>query len=156
MDQMIFVPMTRNEAQALRSGAGAKNYHGCAATRSLAASMEPDTVLEEVEYAALSNAGVLALVLKPNAPRLVVAAEVRREQVSDLGRPDGEVEVRGLAWSQVRALFADEPDSLEAVRLAGKAVMGQDLVAAMAAPEAIAVLDGYALLWYAPEELDMI
>jgi hypothetical protein len=153
---MIFVPMTREEAQALRSGTGANSYRGCAAMPSLAASMEPDTLLEEAEYAALSNAGVLVLVLKPDAPRLVVAAEVRPEQVTDLGRPGGEVEVHGLAWAQVRALFADEPDALEAVRVATKAVAGQDLAAAMAAPEVIAVLDGYDLLWFAPEELDVI
>ena len=119
MAQMIFAPMTRDEAQALRSGTGANHYQACAATPSLAGSMEPGTVMEQVEYAALSNAGVLALVLRPNAPRLVVAAEVREEQVKDLGQPFGEVEVRGLAWAQVRALFADEPGALEAVELAG-------------------------------------
>jgi hypothetical protein len=150
---MIFVPMTRDEAQALRSGTGAGYYQGCAATPTLAASMEPDSVPEEVEYVALSNAGVLALVVKPNAPRLVVAAEVRPDQVTDLGRPEGEVEVRRLVWAQVRALFADEPDAVEAVRVASKAVVGQDLAAALAAPEATAVLEGYDLLWFAPEEL---
>jgi hypothetical protein len=156
MPQMIFVPMTRDEAQALRSGTGAHHFQGCAATPGLAASMESDTVLEEVEYAALSNAGVLALVLKPNAPRLVVSAEVPEEQVQDLGRPYGEVEVQGLAWAQVRALFADEPDALEAVRVASKAVAGQGLAVALAAPEVTAVLDGYDLLWFAPNELDQV
>ena len=67
-------------------------------------------MLEEVEYAALSNAGVLALVLKSHVPRLVVAAEVPEEHVRDLSQPHGEVEVSGLVWAQVRALFADEPD----------------------------------------------
>jgi hypothetical protein len=156
MALMVFVPMTRDEAVALRSGAGANHYQGCAATPSLAASMEPDSVIEEVEYAALSNAGVLALALKPDVPRLVVAAEVREDQVTDLGRPDGEVEVRGLGWSQVQALFADEPEALEAVKLAGEAVAGQDLVAALAAPEVGPVLDSYDLLWFAPEELDQL
>lgn len=56
-------------------------------------------------------------------------------------------------WGQVRALFADEPDAVEAVRVASKAVVGQDLAAALAAPEATAVLEGYDLLWFAPEEL---
>ena len=156
MAQMIFVPMTRDEAQALRSGTAANHYRGCAATRSLAASMEAGMVLEEAEYAALSNAGVLALVLKPNQPRLVVAAEVAEEQVKDLGQPDGEVEVDGLAWAQVRAFFADEPDALQAVTLAGKAVAGQNLAAALAAPAVAAVLDGYDLLWFAPDELDRV
>jgi hypothetical protein len=154
MSQMIFAPMTREEAQALRSGAGADLYQGCAATPNLAACLEADTVMEEVEYAALSNAGVLALVLKPDVPRLVVAAEVREDQVRDLGGPHGEVEVSGLAWVQVRALFADEPDAMETVQLAGKVVAGQSLAAAFAAPEVAAVLDGCDRLWFAPDELD--
>jgi hypothetical protein len=152
--QMVFVPMSRDEAQALRAGTGANHYRACAATPSLAASMESGTVMEQVEYSALSNAGVLALVLRPDAPRLVVAAEVRQEQVKDLGQPLGEVEVGELAWAQVRALFADEPDALEAVELAGKAVAGQDLTAAIAAREVAELLDGYDLLWFAPDELD--
>jgi hypothetical protein len=156
MSQMIFIPMTRDDALALRSGTAARHHLGCAATPSLAASMDADPAIEEVEYAALSNAGVLALALAPNAPRLVVAAEVREEQVEDLNRPHGEIEVRGLAWAQVRALFADEPDALEVAALAGKAVAGQSLAAALITPEVVAVLDGYDLLWFAPEELDQL
>jgi hypothetical protein len=155
MAQMIFIPMTRDDALALRSGTAERRYLGCAATPSLVASMG-DSAIEEVEYAALSNAGVLALALAPNAPRLVVAAEVREEQVEDLSRPHGEIEVRGLAWAQVRALFADEPDALEVATLAGKAVAGQSLGAALITPEVAAVLDGYDLLWFAPEELDQL
>ena len=104
MAQMIFVPMTRDEARALRAGTATGRYTGCAATPGLAASLEANTVLEEVEYAALSNAGVLALVLKSHVPRLVVAAEVPEEHVRDLSQPNGEVEVSGLVWAQVRAL----------------------------------------------------
>jgi hypothetical protein len=154
MVQMIFVPMTRDEALALRSGTGPHRYQGCAATPSLTASMEADTVIEEVEYAALSNAGVLALVLKPNTPRLVIAAEVQQDQLSDSGGSHGEIEVGDLAWAQIRALFADDRDALEAVRLAGKAVAGRSLAVALTTPEVMAVLDGYDLLWFAPEELD--
>jgi hypothetical protein len=156
MAQMIFVPMTRDEAQALRSGTAVNRYRGCAATPSLAASLEAGMVLEEAEYAALSNAGVLALVLKPSEPRLVVAAEVTEQQVRDLDQSHGEVEVDGLVWAQVRAFFADEPDALQAVTLAGKAVGGQNLAAALAIPAVAAVLDDYDLLWFALEELDQL
>jgi hypothetical protein len=156
MTQMIFVPMTRDEAQALRAGTGTNHYRACAATPSLAASMEAGTIREEVEYAALSNAGVLALVLRPNTPRLVVAAEVQDEQVRDVGGSHGEVEVGSLAWAQVRALFTDDPGALEAVQLASKAVAGQDLAAALAAPQVAAVLDDHDLLWFSPVELDQL
>jgi hypothetical protein len=56
----------------------------------------------------------------------------------------------------VRALFADEPAAWDAAKLASKAVAGQSLGAAVAAPEVAAVLDDYDLLWYAPEELDQL
>jgi hypothetical protein len=90
-----------------------------------------------------------------------VAAEVQEEQIKDLGRPDGQVEVRGLAWAQVRALFADEPDALETVALAREAVAGrgsaeEGLARALAAPEVTVVLDRYDLLWFAPEEFDQL
>ena len=156
MAQMTFVPMTRDEVAALRLGAGANHYRGCAATPSLVASMEGDTVREEAEYAALSNAGVLALVVKPSSPRLVVAAEVPEEQITDLRQPQGEVEVHGLSWAMVRALFADEPEAREAVSMATEAVAGRSLAASLTAPEVAAVLDQYDLLWFAPEELDQL
>jgi hypothetical protein len=151
---MVFVPMTWDEAVALRSGTAAEGYHGCAATPSLVAAMEADTLIEQAEYAALSYAGALALALKPTSPRLIAAAEVQSGQVSDLGGPLGEVEVRELTWHQVRALFADEPDAMEAARLASGLVAGQGLAAALAVPEVGAVLDEYDLLWFAPAELD--
>jgi hypothetical protein len=156
MSHMVFVPMTWEEAVALRSGTAADGYQGCAATPSLVASMEGATLIEEAEYAALGYAGVLALVLKPASPRLVVAAEVQQKQLTDLDRSMGEVEVRGVTWAQVRALFADEPAAMEAARLASEVVAGQSLAAALVAPEVAAVLDGYDLLWYAPEELDQL
>jgi hypothetical protein len=156
MTQMIFVPMVRDDVVALRTGAGANRYQGCAATPSLVGSIGAGTVMEEVEYAALSNAGVLALLLKPRSPRLVVAAEVLAEQVTDLRQPHGEIEVHELTWAQVRALFADEPAASETIALASQAVAGQSLEAALAAREVGAVLDEYDLLWYAPEELDQL
>jgi hypothetical protein len=156
MSQMVFVPMTWDEAIALRSGTGAARHQGCAATPSLIASMEADTLLEEAEYAALSYAGILALVGKPASLRLVVAAEVRQEQVTDLDRSPGEVEVREITWAQVQALFADEPAAITAVRRAAEVVAGQNLPAALEAPEVGAVLDEYDLLWFAPHELDQL
>jgi hypothetical protein len=156
MPQMVFVPVTWDEAVALRSGTAAGRHQACAATPSLLASMDSDTLIEEAEYAALSYAGVLALVLKPASPRLVVAAEVQQDQLTDLDRSLGEVEVDGLSWAQVQALFADEPSATDAVRRAGEVVAGHSLPAALEAPEVGAVLDEYDLLWFAPHELDQL
>jgi hypothetical protein len=156
MSEMVFVPMTWNAAVDLRSGVAADHYRGCAATPTLVASLEAGTLIEEAEYAALGYAGVLALVLNPGSPRLVVAAEVQPGQLVDLCEPLGEVEVRGLGWSQVRALFADEPAAIEAASLASKGVAGQSLAAALAEAEVGQILDDYDLLWFAPEELDQL
>ena len=86
----------------------------------------------------------------------MVAAEVQPGQLLDLCEPLGEVEVRGLGWAQVQALFADEPAALEAASLANKAVAGQTLAAALAEPEVAQIFDDYDLLWFAPEELDQL
>jgi hypothetical protein len=153
---MVFIPMIWDEAADLRSGIAADHYQGCAVTPSLVALMGADTHGEEAEYAALSYAGVLALLLKPGSPRLVVAAEVQMGQLADLCEPQGEVELRSLTWPQVRALFADEPDAMEAARLGSEAVKGQGLTSALAAPEVGLLLDEFDLLWFAPEELDQL
>jgi hypothetical protein len=153
---MIFIPMIWYEAADLRSGIAADHYRGCAVTPSLVASMGAETHSEEAEYAALSYAGVLALVLKLGSPRLVIAAEVQPGQLTDLCEPHGEVELRGLTWPQVRALFADEPGAVEAARLASEAVTGESMAGALAAPEVGLLLDEYDLLWFAPEELDQL
>ena len=63
MSHMVFVPMTWDEAVDLRSDIRGGLLPRCAATPSLVASMEADTLIEEAEYAALSCASVLALVL---------------------------------------------------------------------------------------------
>jgi Family of unknown function (DUF6912) len=156
MPEMVFVPMTWDTAVDLRSGMTADHYRGCAATSTLVGSLETGTLIEEAEYAALNYAGVLALVLNPGSPRLVVAAAVQPGQIGDLGEPLGEVEVRDLAWTQVRALFAEEPAAIEAASLAGEVVAGQSLTAALAEPEVGEMLDRYDLLWFAPEELDQL
>jgi hypothetical protein len=156
MPEMAFVPMSWDAAVDLRSGKAADHYRGCAATSTSFGSLEAGTLIEEAEYAALSYAGVLALVLNPGVRRLVVAAEVQPGQLWDLGEPLGEVEVRGLAWTQVRALFAEEPAAIEAAKLAGEVVAGQNLAAALAEPEVWQLLDGYDLMWFAPEELDQL
>ena len=88
---------------------------GCAATDSLIAALGPGSSIEEAEYAALSNAGVLAIMLTAESPRLVLAAEVADDQVTDHRTDLGEIDVERLRWSQVQSLFADEPEAGDAV-----------------------------------------
>ena len=114
-------------------------------------SLEADTELEEVEYAALSNAGVLALVLTHDVPRLVVAAEVPEDQVRDLSQPHGEVEVERLGLGSGAGAVRRRTGAVQAVSLRERGGDGESLATALAAPEVAAMLDDRDLLWFAPD-----
>jgi hypothetical protein len=141
---LVFVPLDRATASALRSGTDPGPRPGWAPTTALATSLGPEAVDEEVEFAALSQAGVLALTTTADPLRLVLAAEVGPGQVDDAGEEPGRVVVGGLRWSQVRSVFADEPEAAEAVDRA------------RTAGEVEGLLDAYDLLWYLPDELDRL
>ena len=156
MTSLVFVPVDRAEARALRAGADLGDRPGCAPTAGLAGGLEPTADTEEVEFAALSYAGVLALRAGSDPRRLVLAADVADGQVTDRGSELGEVTVAGLRWTQVQALFADEPAAGRAVARARGDVAGLDLVEAVAI-EAVAAMQGeFDLLWFATNELDQL
>jgi hypothetical protein len=128
---LVFVALDWADAVALRSGTDLGARTGCAPTEELARHLGPDADGEEVEYAALHQAGGHA---PPTGRRLVLAADVEPTQLTSTGDGWGGVTVEGLRWSQVSALFADEPGA--------------------AAPAAGA--DDGDLLWFAPQELDQL
>ena len=154
MTQLVFVPLDRAAVVELRSGAGRSSYPGCAPTAGLAGALGPGTAADELEFAALSSAGVLALSATTDPRRLVVAAEIAPAQLADPGGPDGQVSVRDLGWAQVQALFVDEAAAVPAVARARAALGVVDLADALSAPEVAALVDDFDLLWFAPEELD--
>ena len=132
MTQLVFVPVTRDEAVALRDDGDLGVRAACAATPDLARAVGADAVAEEVEYAALSYAGELARTLNGTGPALVLAADVETSQITDQHSDRGEVRVRNLRWPQVQSLFADDP-------AAGPDADGDD-----------------DLLWFGVEELDQL
>jgi hypothetical protein len=132
MTALVFVALDWADAATLRSGADLGPRAGCAPTDELARRIGPDADAEEVEYAALNHAGESAVDTGPR--RLVLAADVEPAQLVETGDGWGGVTVTGLAWSQVSALFADEP--LDADAAAGD--------------------DDRDLLWFAPQELDQL
>jgi len=158
MGQTAFIPASKDQAKALRSGADPGLRRGCAVTPALLRALEPQTTTEEAEFAALSNAGVLALVVSPELRRLVLAAELEPAQITATEDPSGEITISSLSWPQVRALFLDEPAAADAVLTARRAVAetaGEvTLATALPLPEVGELLDGFDLLWFAPEELD--
>jgi hypothetical protein len=127
MTSLVFVPVDRAEALALRAGADLGDRPGCAPTAGLAGGLEPTAVAEEVEFAALSQAGVLALRAGADPLRLVLAADVADDEVTDRGSELGEVNVAGVSLVEAAAI------------------------------EAVAALQGeFDLLWFAPDELDRL
>ena len=154
MTVLVFVPLDREPAYALRAGGDPGPRPGCAPTAGLAASAGPDAVTEEVAFAALSHAGVLALTCVADPLRLVLAADVEAGQLTDPGDGLGQVVVTGLRWPQVQSLFADEPDAAGSVARARAAAEGLTLTEALDRADVGELLDAYDLLWFAPEELD--
>ena len=158
--QMTFIPVNQEDALLLRDGADLGPRRACAPTPALKRELGEQTSFEEAEFAALSNAGVLALLSTSGVRRLVLAAEVELGQVADPESPHGEVTVSGVSWSQVQALFADETEAFERVNAVRLAVVdGHDqrtLATVLDAPEVGELLTAFDLLWFAPEELDQL
>lgn len=153
MTALVFVPLDRTAASALRDGTDPGPRLGCAPTAGLAAGVGPDALPEEVEFAALSHAGVLALTAGTDPLRLVLAADVDPGQVDDSGDELGQVTVTGLGWRQVQSLFADEPGAAAAVAGARAAAAGRPLAVTLNRSEVGELLDAYDMLWFAPDEL---
>jgi uncharacterized protein DUF6912 len=132
MSTLVFVALDWADAAAVRSGVDLGGRVGCAPTAELAGRVGPDADAEEVEYAALHQAGEYASA--PSRRRLVLAADVEPGQLVETGDGWGGVTVTGLRWNQVSALFADEPLAADADPGTGD----RDL------------------LWFAPDELDQL
>jgi hypothetical protein len=156
MSSLVFVPLDRDEAAALRAGAELGVRPGCAPTAGLAGGLEPTAVAEEVEFAALNHAGLLALSSGTDPLRLVLAADVAERQITDRGSELGEVTVTGLRWAQVQALFADEPAAAPSVARARAEMAGHGSAKAVTMEVVAALQSEFDLLWFAPDELDQL
>jgi len=158
---IVYLPATPTEAVRLRDGGDLPVRRGYAVTPSLleAAGFSAKEA-EDAGYTALCHAGVQALLDRPadaesTERRLVLAAEPA--SIKDLADPYGAVEVAGLRWQDVLALYCDEPEAESAVRKAAASVQpGEAVAAALARPEVDALLHDHDLLWYDPTELDRL
>ena len=154
MSTTAYVPVAHEQAVALRGGDDLGTLVAYAPGTALrqAHGLGPAED-EEAGFVALGYAGLAALLARPGL-RTVLAVDLGTDQVDGGGSEFGEVTVTGLRWTQVAAVFADEPgaaDDLEAAR----AQAGGRVLADVAEDEAVVELvDRWDLLWYAPEELD--
>jgi hypothetical protein len=135
-------------AGGVHSGLAAAATASLLRAHDLSAGME-----EDADYTALAYAGVLALLETAEPLRLVLAADVEPSQLDDLGGDFGEVALHDVRWDQVRAFFADESASRDAIVQARALAAGMTLAETVDQPEIESLLDGCDLLWFAPDEL---
>lgn len=155
---MVWVPVTADELDAVRRGAGADEWRGFAVTQRFLDSFgyeEADE--EEVAYALCVIAGVDSLVR--HGRRLVLA--VADDTFEPDAGPDadfGAVRIGAIAWPRVRSIFADEPDAaadIEKVSMtltASTPAEETPLGDAWAADAVQSLLVDRDLLWFDPSE----
>lgn len=149
-----FVPVSHDEARRLRDGddLGPVPAHVPGPALREAHDLGPADD-EEAGFVALGYAGLAAL-LEHEGPRTVLAAEVDANQVQGSGGDFGQVELQGLRWDQVSAVFADEPGAAADLETARGLAGGRTLAEVADDEEVVGLVDRWDLLWYAPEELD--
>lgn len=151
----VYLPADPGVAEDFRRTGRLERAEGVSVDTAYAAARDLDLDVgddeEEADYWALTDAAMLGLGLHRLGPRFVLAARVRPDQLEPAGAEgSGRVTATGLAWSQVSALFVDEPEALPAVEAARAALDDPELLA-----EQVTRLVGeHDLLWYAPDELD--
>ncbi|HSN11435.1 MAG TPA: hypothetical protein VLS51_04935 [Propionibacteriaceae bacterium] len=106
---------------------------------------------EEADRTALLLAGLAALLA--HGRRLALVVEAR---ASDTGDAFGEVTVQDLSWRDVSAVFADAPEAADLVAAATRATEGLDLDAAWDTDEVQSLMKEHDLLWFGPEEADVV
>ena len=151
----VFIPLTRPQVNRLAVGEPAARSTGYADTAGLRRAYElGPTQEEQAGHVALGHAGVAALLL--TAPRLVLAAEVAPSQVHAGDDAFGTVEVLDLAWSQVQALFADDPAGPAELEQARHWASGRGVDELVSDSRIVDLVESCDLLWFSPQELNQL
>jgi hypothetical protein len=156
----VFFAVSRDRAERLREGA---TYDGPGhAPSPVLLSAHDLSPGDDADYTALAYAGVAALQqAKPDEVeaepvRLVLAADLPPSQVHDRQDPYGMVDLSGVRWDQVTALFADEVASAPVIAEARGLAGVRPLAEVVDDPDVERLLDSVDLLWFAPAELDFL
>lgn len=147
---LCFVPLTSARlADWVGDGVLSGGVPAYAATQTMVEAFGfPSATDEDAEYTALCVASVACLVA--DSPRLVAVIESATQPMA-ADQDFGAVTVSDVPWSQVTALFADEP-GLDAVDRVRCAVSGKPLAAAWEDPQVELLLAEADLLWHGPGE----
>ncbi len=149
---VVLVPVSQQLLSDLRHGPLEGPRTGFAVTPALQETFElVESDDEEAGRTALLLAGLSALL--SYGRRLVVVVETSTADGDD---PFGQVTLSNVGWQDVSAIFADAPDAEPLVRAAARAVEGLDLDAAWDTAEAQVLMREHDLLWYGPEEAEVV
>jgi hypothetical protein len=149
---VVLVPLSVGQLSGLREAPLAGPVTGFAVTPSMRGTFGlGDADEEEADRTALLLAGLSSLISYGRRLAVVIDA-----QAVDDGDPLGEVTLRGAAWGEVSAIFADSPEAAPVVSDAAEAVSGLDLDAAWDTDVVRALMAEHDLLWYGPNEVDTL
>lgn len=155
----VYVPLTRSALAAARaSGAIAPAPMTAHAVTPTLRESYATADAEELEYVALTAAADACLPLLAAAPdeprrRYVAACEVPDATPDAEAGPSGVVVGSDIAWRDVKALHADDPEAEPVIAAAAgayAAAMAGDDDARFTVDEA----DGWELMWFATQEAD--
>lgn len=152
---MIFVPLAPAQLRAAIADGELGELVGFSATTALRQAHglgQADD--EEADFVAFgyAEAAAVALADEPVVGRTVVALDV----VTTAARSDdamGRVAVRRLRWSEVIAVYRDEPGALELVGSVRTTTAGLDDEDAYGDPAMQILLEDHDLLWHLPSEV---
>lgn len=149
---MIYLPVSVAELARFRDDGTTSPARAFGATGTLREAFGyTDSMAEDAEHAAQLFASLCCLVR--GQQRLVVAAEVDLRTMPPGEEPDfGDVVIAKVAWSDVRAIFADEPEARPRLAAYAAEHAGQSLEQAWEDEATAALLGEHDLLWYAPSE----
>ena len=152
---MIFVPLAPAQLRTMMADGGLGELVGFTATTALrqAHGLGPADD-EQADFVAFgyAEAAAVALAVEPVAGRTVVVLDVE----TTAARPDdalGRVAVGRLRWSEVIAVYRDEPGALELVGTVRTATAGLDDEDAYGDPGMQMLLEDHDLLWHLPSEV---
>lgn len=153
MKPMVFVPVSPDEARALRSGDELVAGSAYAATSEFREHFGyPADADEDADYAAQVFASLRCLL--EGRDRCVLAVEVDGLPASEGAIEFGEVAGPVVRWQKVRAIFVDDTEGRPEIRAYAGTVAGRSLAEVWSEDAAVRLTLDHDLLWFDPTELD--
>lgn len=154
---MIFLPLRPIQLEQLIADGRLDDLAGHTATAVLRREhgLGPDDD-EDADYVAYGYAegAAVALADRTGVGRTVIAVEIAAPSVTAVSQDVfGRASVAAVRWSEVTAVYLDEPDAVDPVSRVRAATVGMDVETALADASMISLLEDHDLLWHLPAEV---